>query len=304
MTLMRIRGFATILFLGVLLTLISPLPAQAVSLPDQAYIRGLEGHAQSLSLSCEARSAADWAAFWGVSIRERKFLAKLPRSDNPDAGFVGTPSEAWGDIPPKSYGVHAEPVAALLREYGLQAEARRGMKLDELRTEVAAGRPVIVWVIGQMWRGTPVKYTASDGHKTTVARFEHTMIVIGYDQSTVSVVDAYYGKIQTYPLRSFLASWGTLGNMAIVRQIKAEELPVSPKAYPHQVFMPAVLSKPPEAQAVPEPVQSPPKTYVVKRGDFLVGVARSLGVNWRKLAAKNGIGFPYIIYTGQVLKIP
>ena len=304
MTLMRIRGFATILFLGVLLTLISPLPAQAVSLPDQAYIRGLEGHAQSLSLSCEARSAADWAAFWGVSIRERKFLAKLPRSDNPDSGFVGTPSEAWGDIPPKSYGVYAEPVAALLREYGLQAEARRGMKLDELRTEVAAGRPVIVWVIGQMWRGTPVKYTTLDGHKTTVARFEHTMIVIGYDQSTVSVVDAYYGKIQTYPLPSFLASWGTLGNMAIVGQVKAEELPVPPKAYPHQVFMPAVLSKPPEAQAVPEPVQSPPKTYVVKRGDFLVGVARSLGVNWRKLAAKNGIGFPYIIYTGQVLKIP
>lgn len=301
---MRIRGIATILLLGVLLTLVSPLPVQAVSLPDQAYIRGLEGHAQSLSLSCEARSAADWAAFWGVSIHERKFLAKLPRSDNPDAGFVGTPTDAWGDIPPKSYGVHAEPVAALLREDGLQAEARGGMKWDELRAEVAAGRPVIVWVIGQMWRGIPVKYTALDGHKTTVARFEHTMIVIGYDQSAVQLVDAYDGKVQTYPMRIFLASWGTLGNMAIVGLDKAEKPPVPPKAYPHQVFMPAVLSKPPEAQAVAEPAQSPPRTYVVKRGDYLLGVARSLGVNWRKLAAKNGIGFPYVIYTGQVLKIP
>jgi uncharacterized protein YvpB len=123
----------------------------------------MRGVAQSLSLSCEARSAVDWADFWGVSIRERKFLSKLPRSDNPDTGFVGNPSDAWGQIPPHSYGVHAEPVAALLRDYGLQAEARRGMQWDELRSEIAAGRPVIVWVIGQVWRGTPVKYTASDG---------------------------------------------------------------------------------------------------------------------------------------------
>ena len=65
-----------------------------------------------------------------------------------------------GQHPPASYGVHAPPVAELLREFGLQAEARSGMTWDELRAEIAAGRPVIAWVIGQIWSGTPQKYRA------------------------------------------------------------------------------------------------------------------------------------------------
>lgn len=301
---MSVRIFLAALLLGAFATLLTPLPVAADPLPERATIDGLQGAAQSFSLSCESRSAVDWAAFLGVSIRERKFLSRLPRSRNPDAGFVGNPSDPWGEIPPKSYGVHAEPVAALLRDYGLQAEARRSMSLDELRLEIAAGRPVIVWVIGQVWRGTPVKYTAPGGHKTIVARFEHTMIVVGYTPMAVSLVDSYTGKRQTHPLRNFLASWKTLGNMAIVGQAKAKATPAPPKEYAAQIFLPAVLGSPAPAQLEGDPAPSPPKIYVVRRGDSLIGVARSLGVNWRKLAAHNHIGFPYILYTGQALKIP
>ncbi len=320
MTSMRVRNFLAALLLGVIAILPAPLPALADSIPESARIDGVRGIAQGYSLSCEARSAVDWADFWGVSIRERKFQAKLPRSSNPDAGFVGSPSDPWGDIPPRSYGVHAEPVAALLRDYGLQAEARRGMSWDELRQEIAAGRPVIVWVVGQVWRGTPVKYTAPDGHKTTVARYEHTMIVVGYTSSVVYLVDAYTGQHQTHRLRDFLASWKTLGNMAIVGQASAKasvEAPPASKpevspAPAAQMFLPSVLGPLATVQPEDDPEENSeessepasPKAYIVRRGDFLVGVARSLGVNWRKLAATNHIGYPYIIYAGQVLKIP
>jgi len=301
---MSVRSFLAALLLGVFSTLLAPLPVVADPLPDQATIKGLKGVAQSFSLSCESRSAVDWAAFWGVSIRERKFLSRLPRSKDPDTGFVGDPSDPWGEIPPLSYGVHAEPVAALLREYGLQAEARRDMEWDELKTEIAAGRPVIVWVIGQIWRGTPVKYTAPGGHKTTVARFEHTMIVVGYTPTTVELVDSYTGQHQTHPLRDFLASWKTLGDMAVVGQAKSEKPPAPPKEYAVQIFLPAIMGSSALAQPQAAPSPSPPKIYVVRRGDFLMGIARSLGVNWRKLAAYNHIPFPYILYTGQALKIP
>ncbi len=301
---MSVRNFLAALLLGVFITLLAPLPVSADPLPEQATIDGLKGVAQSFSLSCESRSAVDWADFWGISIRERKFLSRLPRSRDPDAGFLGSPSDPWGEIPPMSYGVHAEPVAALLRDYGLQAEARRNMSWDELRAEIAAGRPVIVWVIGQIWRGTPVKYTAPGGHKTIVARFEHTMIVVGYTPSAVYLVDSYTGQNQTHPLRDFLASWKTLGNMAIVGQTKSDKPPAPPKEYAAQIYLPAVLGSPapPQPETALEP--SPPKIYVVRRGDSLMGVARSLGVNWRKLAAHNHIPFPYILYTGQALKIP
>jgi uncharacterized protein YvpB len=189
--------------------------AWAEALPEDAYIAGVNGHPQTYMLSCESRSAVDWAAFWGVGIGEGEFLSGLPRSDNPDVGFVGNPNDLWGAVPPNSYGVHAGPVADRLRSYGLLAEARHDLSWDELRTEIVAGRPVIVWIIGGMWAGTPRSYTAADGHTTTVANFEHTMLLVGYSSSSVNVIDASTGRLATYPLSLFLNSWAVLGNMAV-----------------------------------------------------------------------------------------
>jgi uncharacterized protein YvpB len=169
------------LWVSLALTLGLAQAARADSPPDSASISGVVGHPQTYSLSCEARSAVDWMAFWGISASEDDFISRLPRSANPDLGFVGHINDGWGSIPPRGYGVHAEPVAALLREYGLEAEARRDLSWDDLRVEIAVGRPVIVWVIGQMWPGKPRSYTDEEGHNTIVASFEHTMILTGYD---------------------------------------------------------------------------------------------------------------------------
>ncbi len=87
----------------------------------------------------------------------------------------------------------------------MQAEARRDMNWEDLQREIAAGRPVIVWIIGEMWEGNPMGYTSPDGHKTVVAPYEHTMIVIGYEPGKVHVVDAYTGRTRSYPLRRFYA---------------------------------------------------------------------------------------------------
>ncbi len=192
----------------------TPLPPPPEpEIPDQASVRGLVGHPQSLGLSCEARSAVDWAAFFGVSIGEIEFLNNLPRSDNPEKGFVGNPSGAWGQIPPNPYGVHAPPVAALLRSYGLPADDDHNYSWDKLRTEIAQGQPVMVWVIGSVIRGYAVAYTASDGETVTVAPMEHTVIVVGYTPDSVTVVDNHL--VYSVPLSRFLDSWGVLGNQAI-----------------------------------------------------------------------------------------
>jgi uncharacterized protein YvpB len=298
---MHAQRTIAIVLLGVILITATPVTAKAEPFPERAYINGVVGHAQGFSLSCEARSAVDWAAFWDVDIRERKFLAKLPRSDNPDAGFVGKPTDAWGNTPPYSYGVHAGPVAALLREYGLQAEAQRGMKWDELRAEIAAGRPVIVWVIGQVWRGIPQRFTTSSGHKITVARYEHTMILTGYSPEEVQLVDAYSGQTQTYRLRNFLASWDTLGNMAVTGQAIPKE--AQDEFYVPQAYLPVVIGRSSEA-ASPNPPPDPSKIYTVQRGDFVVGIARRFNISWRKLADINNINHPYTLFPGQKLKIP
>jgi uncharacterized protein YvpB len=95
------------------------------------------------------------------------------------------------------------------------ASAVRGLTWDELRAEIDANRPVIAWVIADLGVGTAVEYTAaSNGHTTLVARYEHTVIVVGYGDNTVTVLDGSltYSRSQT----QFLASWGVLGNMAVV----------------------------------------------------------------------------------------
>ncbi|HEY61522.1 MAG TPA: hypothetical protein G4N95_02615 [Anaerolineae bacterium] len=182
--------------------------------PSRALITGIYGRFPIYSLDCEARSAVDWASFFGVVIAEASFQAALPISDNPNRGFVGNVHGVWGLIPPYSYGVYAKPVAKLLREYGINAEPIYGMSWKKLKSEIAHGKPVMVWVIGRVGNGMPLSYTSSDGDETVVAHYEHTVIVIGYSQSSVTVLDGEWKYDR--PIEKFLESWAVLGNMAIV----------------------------------------------------------------------------------------
>jgi uncharacterized protein YvpB len=167
-----------------------------------------------MPLSCESRSAVDWAAYFDVIIDEEKFFEGIPSHDNPEVGFVGDVHGKWGQIPPKDYGVHAEPIAQRLREYGLQAMSVRHMTLEELKAEIAAGRPVILWVVGHVKRGTPVPYTSPDGGETIVAKYEHTVIAIGYTETKIEVLDG--AKKYSVYQGEFMKSWNVLENLAVV----------------------------------------------------------------------------------------
>lgn len=184
------------------------------ALPAQASIQGIVGHAQFYNLDCESRAATDLAAFFGVRFNEMDFQSKLPKSDDPTKGFVGSYKGARGQLPPNSYGVYAAPVAKLLRSFGLNALDVENYTWKGIQTEIAAGHPVMTWVVGDVWPGTSTSYTASDGNTVPVTHFEHTVIVIGYDQRSVAILDGdttYYRTTQ-----DFNNSWSVLGNMAII----------------------------------------------------------------------------------------
>jgi uncharacterized protein YvpB len=194
----------------------TPEPTSPPWPPASASIDRIHGYTQSYSLSCESRSAVDWARYFGVEIDETEFLLGLPLSDDPEVGFVGYYNDYIGQTPPYSYGVHADPVASLLRDYGLPAAGLKGLSLDGLRSEIAAGRPVIVWIIYGISSGYALEYTASDGQTSLVAPNEHTVIVIGYDETSISVLDGAW--VYTRSLDQFLNSWEVLGNMAVIYQ--------------------------------------------------------------------------------------
>ncbi len=194
----------------------TPSPTPKPKLPKEAYVQGVNGTAQIFSLSCEASSAVDFAAFFGTEISEIDFQNNLPKSDDPDEGFVGNVYGYLGQIPPYPYGVHAEPVAKLLRSYGVKAYAHKELSFAAIKREIAAGRPVIVWVIGDVQSGYPVSYTASNGHTTDVAYNEHVVLITGYTQNTVTVLDG--ALVYERSIEQFKSSWGVLQNQAITRK--------------------------------------------------------------------------------------
>jgi subtilisin-like proprotein convertase family protein/uncharacterized protein YvpB len=185
------------------------------TIPSKAHISNISSQPQAYPLDCESRVAVDWAGYFGFNINEITFFNQLPRSDNPDTGFVGSVFGTWGQIPPKAYGVHAEPIAALLRDYGVPAYAHRPLSWDDLRWEISQGRPVYVWTIGNSSTSQiPVYYNPGDGNTTIVAHYEHTVMVIGYNENNVTILDN--GNTYTRSIQQFLTSWSALDNMAIL----------------------------------------------------------------------------------------
>jgi LysM repeat protein len=268
-------------------------PARPAAAPA-AYISGVVGHAQTYALSCESRSAVDLAAFWGVSISETTFFEALPKSDNPNIGFVGSVHGAWGQVPPNPYGVHAKPVAKTLQKFGLDAAHRYGMTFGQLKDEIAAGRPVIVWVIGGVWSGSAQNYTAKNGDTLTVAAYEHTMIMIGYDESYVYLVNAGNGQTQTHSIANFKNSWSVLGNQAVVVQGGGKAGGGSTTT---------TTSNTQNQNTSGSNSGGNTGSYVAKSGDYLKKIADQYGMAWTELAALNNIQYPYVIHVGQTLTI-
>lgn len=182
--------------------------------PKEHYIRDINGHKQYFKLGCETSAAVDLAFYYGVTINEFEFQHRLPLSDNPDLGFVGSVDGPWGQVPPYAYGVHAGPVAALLQEYGLQAKGLKGFTLDEIKSEISQGHPVIVWVVGNMVGGVPYDYTDQKGNKVMVAAYEHVVIMTGYNETHMRYMNN--GNFFEVPTDLFSNSWQILGNMALV----------------------------------------------------------------------------------------
>ena len=180
--------------------------------PISKKIDGIRGYAQSYPLDCESRSAVDLAAYFGVKIDELGFQKNLPVSDDPEEGFVGDFMDPSGKTPPDSYGVHAPPVAALLRYYGLNAESAKFLSWEDLQRDIISGHPVMVWVVNNKL-GEPISYTSSSGNTTMVARYEHTSLVTGYHSDYVYIQDGGYYYART--IDRFLESWSKLQFMAV-----------------------------------------------------------------------------------------
>ena len=212
---------AVCLLLAAFLTLhpvsciLHPAIAHADDLPPSAFVDGFAAYPQEHNLSCESRSATDLAAFWGGVFSEDDFFRRLPRSDNPYRGFLGDVDLPAGSMPPVGYGVYAGPIAANLRSFGLDAQARLGWDLDSLKAELAATRPVVIWATYDMKLPGVQTWTSSDGATSVVVMWQHTFVAIGYDEGGIHLVDAYDAVPKYFSYDAFAPAWEQLGRQAV-----------------------------------------------------------------------------------------
>jgi uncharacterized protein YvpB len=208
-------AFAVKIVVSFVIASLLPLAARADELPPSAFIEGVVGHPQEHNLSCESRSAIDLAAFWGVPLTEDDFFRRLPKSDNPHRGFLGDVDMPAGSMPPYGYGVYAGPIAANLRSFELDARSHRYWTLHDLQTEIAAGRPVIIWSTYDMKLPGVQEWTSSDGETSLIVQWQHTFVAVGYDESGVYLVDAYDAGTKQFSYEAFDAAWAQLERLAV-----------------------------------------------------------------------------------------
>jgi lipoprotein NlpD len=101
-----------------------------------------------------------------------------------------------------------------------------------------------------------------------------------------------------------LAACAVLAGCATRSTAPVEDRRPSPPAARAPVLQPGPSSVPPSPQAAARPAEPErPATYTVRRGDTLAGIALEHGLDYRELAAWNGIDNPNRILVGQVLRL-
>ncbi len=135
---------------------------------------------QSTNYSCGAAALQAVLAYYGIQETEEDLMEKL--GTTPDQG------------------TRPEAILRVAQSYGLQAELRQNVSLEDLARETAAGRPVIV--DAQAWREdslVPWKDRWEDGHY---------MVAVGVDSKNVYLEDPSLDYSKGFiPREQFMERW-------------------------------------------------------------------------------------------------
>jgi len=196
-------------------------PAQSSASRGRVYLSGFPALRQQHSLTCEA-SATSMAT--RAHVRESQIMSFLPRNPNPNLGFRGNPDGTQGTRL-VDYGVYAGPVQKVLLHYGYKSDSLMYGDFPQIISYINRGWPVVAWVTYALQRARP-RFAWWSGSQFFLVPHEHTVLITGYDSSSVVVNDPWDGGVYRYKWQSFNRAWGYFGRMALA---------VNPCAVPKQV---------------------------------------------------------------------
>lgn len=172
---------------------------------------------------CETIALYNLLRFYKVSVTPDELIEKLSKGKgpylengifyggDPEIEFVGDPKDLHG------YGVFQKPIFELASHYRKGMVDYTGHSLQDVLSLVRQQIPVQVWVsIGL--KDTGVCHTWIDrdtGKEIKWICNLHSVIVVGYDSSSVYVSDSYTGKIESYSRSQFEKMYNLFGKRAL-----------------------------------------------------------------------------------------
>lgn len=175
---------------------------------------GVPAAQEQWPVASELAAAALATTYWGSAVTVDELLAAMPSSENPHEGFRGDYTGMWG--PTDNYGVYSSPLAAALESFGFAAEAfYADGDASALTSRIDAGAPVVVWITYQLKPQERVVIENESGRYSLIAE-QHAVLVYGYDDTGVMIVDVSDGLYHRLPWDAFLASWNLFDGMGLV----------------------------------------------------------------------------------------
>lgn len=215
---MRVReGWVRVLAVVFVLGFASPVAADFTPLaapvaPASHVIERFPLMGQWWNLSCEYAATSAATAYFGKAISQDAFVNMIGFDVNPNKGFRGNLSGAWGGI--WQYGVYAPPIYSALLRTGFAHSYIFHADPVVLRDAIANDRPVVVWITGT-YSSMPRYEDESDGETFTLVPYEHAVTIYGYNEQSVSVMDPAYPAYYTVGWDLFLTAWNQLDGMAL-----------------------------------------------------------------------------------------
>ncbi|MEZ4571964.1 MAG: C39 family peptidase [Thermomicrobiales bacterium] len=115
----------------------------------------------------------------------------------------------------EDYGVYNAPLAAALEAHGFSADAfYADGDRSALTSRIDAGKPVVVWVTYNLAMQER-NIVEDDLGRYSLIPEQHAVLVYGYDDAGISVMDVGTGASATWDWDTFMASWSLFDGMGL-----------------------------------------------------------------------------------------
>lgn len=174
---------------------------------------GMPTAIESSTVGSELTAVSVATAYWGASISENALLEALEVSDNPHFGFRGDVNGEYGGA--DDYGVYAGPLSAAIAEHGFVGEEFYGDgDASALTNRIDRGIPVVAWITYQAAVAEPMR-VEDDVRPFTLVPGKQAVVVYGYDDDGVLIVDLASGGYAHMDWTNFMRSWNYFDGMGL-----------------------------------------------------------------------------------------